>query len=97
MANPRVTKAELVNALADKVGMNLTKKQVKAVLEAFTSYVTASVKKGNSVVLTGFGRFSRKEVQGRKGLTPLTKKPYTSKDHFAPAFKAGKQFQDAVK
>ena len=49
------TKAELVNAIADKAG--LTKTQAKDALEAFISAVTDSLKTDAEVRLVGFGSF----------------------------------------
>jgi DNA-binding protein HU-beta len=49
------TKAELVTAIAEKSGLN--KNQAKDALEAFTSAVTDSLKKGDEVRLVGFGSF----------------------------------------
>lgn len=50
-----MTKAELVNAIADKAGLNKT--QAKDALEAFIDSVTASLKAGQEVRLVGFGSF----------------------------------------
>jgi DNA-binding protein HU-beta len=49
------TKAELVNAIAEKAG--LTKVQAKDALEAFVAAVTDSLKSGVEVRLVGFGSF----------------------------------------
>lgn len=49
------TKAELVNAIADKAG--LTRVQSKDALEAFVAAVTESLKRGEEVRLVGFGSF----------------------------------------
>jgi DNA-binding protein HU-beta len=50
-----MTKAELVNAIAEKAGLN--KSQAKDALEAFIESVTGSLKAGNEVRLVGFGSF----------------------------------------
>ena len=50
-----MTKAELVDAIAQKA--SLTKVQAREALEAFTSSVTDSLKKGAEVRLVGFGSF----------------------------------------
>ncbi len=50
-----MTKAELVNAIAEKAGLNKT--QAKDALEAFIDSVTASLKSGQEVRLVGFGSF----------------------------------------
>ncbi len=50
-----MTKAELVNAIAEKAGLNKT--QAKDALEAFIESVTTSLKSGQEVRLVGFGSF----------------------------------------
>lgn len=50
-----MTKAELINAMADAAG--LSKEQAKKALDAFTDSVTSSLKSGNDVRLVGFGTF----------------------------------------
>jgi DNA-binding protein HU-beta len=51
----KMTKAELVTAIAEKAGLN--KAQAKDALDAFTDSVTASVKAGAEVRIVGFGSF----------------------------------------
>ena len=50
-----MTKAELVNAIAEKAGLNKT--QAKDALEAFIDSVTGSLKAGQEGRLVGFGSF----------------------------------------
>ncbi len=50
-----MTKAELVNAIADSA--KLTKTQARDALEAFVEAVTGSLKSGSEVRLVGFGSF----------------------------------------
>ena len=50
-----MTKAELVEQMADKAGLN--KAQAKDALDAFISSVSTSLKAGKEVRLVGFGSF----------------------------------------
>jgi len=50
-----MTKAELVEAMANKAGLNRT--QAKEALDAFISSVSSSLKAGKEVRLVGFGSF----------------------------------------
>lgn len=50
-----MTKAELVEAMADKTGLN--RAQAKGALDAFISSVSTSLKAGKEVRLVGFGSF----------------------------------------
>jgi DNA-binding protein HU-beta len=91
-----MNKAELVSKLAEMT--DLPKKQVEGLVEAFTETVTMTLKKGDEVVLAGFGSFSAKKRAGRMGVNP--QKP-TEKIKIPPVtvpkFKAGKALKDALK
>ena len=50
-----MTKAELVEAMADKSGLNRV--QAKEALDAFISSVSTSLKAGKEVRVVGFGSF----------------------------------------
>ena len=87
-------KKELVAAIAEKTG--LTKKDSEAALNAAIEAITASLAKGESVQLTGFGTFAVKARAARKGLNPQTKATIEIAASKVPGFKAGKALKDAV-
>jgi DNA-binding protein HU-beta len=66
-----MNKADLVDELASKV--NLPKSKTEAVLNAFMKTVVDQVKKGDKVLLVGFGTFERKERKATTGVNPQTK------------------------
>jgi len=91
-----MNKAALIEALASKT--NLTKKQAEEVLENMLELITESLKKGEEVILTGFGTFSAKTRHARKGVNP--QKPNEKIDIpevVIPKFKSGKALKDALK
>ena len=59
-----MTKAEFVDKLAAKSG--LTKKDAAAVCDAFVEVVTESLKKGEDVQFTGFGKFYVQQREARQ-------------------------------
>lgn len=91
-----MNKAELIDKLAEKVGV--TKKQAEDLIEGFTQTVTDTIKAGSEVTLTGFGTFMAKERSARTGVNPQNP---TEKIQIAavrvPKFKAGKTLKDALK
>ncbi len=89
-----MNKSELVAALSEKA--TVSKKDAEAVLDAFVASVTATVAKGESVDLIGFGSFQRATQKGKQGVVPGTTKKYATKDKFVPKFKVGKKFKDKV-
>jgi DNA-binding protein HU-beta len=89
-----MNKTDLVNAIAAKSGLN--KKNSEAALNAFVGAVEESLKKGDKVVLVGFGTFEVRKRAARKGRNPQTKKEITIPASKAPVFKAGKGLKDKV-
>jgi DNA-binding protein HU-beta len=91
-----MNKAELIEQLSTKV--QLTKKQVEDLLDAFTEQVMGTLKTGGEVTLTGFGTFLAKERAARMGVNPQNP---TEKMQIpavtVPKFKAGKALKDALK
>ncbi len=91
-----MNKAELIDKLAEKAGLN--KKQVEDLLQGFEDTVTETIKAGGEVTLTGFGTFLAKERSARTGVNPQNP---TEKIQIAavrvPKFKAGKSLKDALK
>lgn len=89
-----MNKTDLVNAIASKSGLN--KKNSEAALNAFIGTVQDTLKKGDKVVLVGFGTFEVRKRAARKGRNPQTKKEITIPASNAPVFKAGKGLKDKV-
>lgn len=90
-----VNKEMLVDALANATG--LSKKDVAAVIEAFTDQVTESLKKGKKVTLTGFGVFKTSARAAREGRNPQTGEAIKIPAMTVPKFTAGKSLKEAVK
>lgn len=91
-----MTKQDLVNAAAAAAGV--TKKDAQAVLDAILDTVTASLKKGETVTITGFGTFRVSKRAARTGVNPRNPSEKISIPAMKlPAFKAGKSLKDAVR
>ena len=80
-------KADLVNAMAEKAGM--TKVQAKKALDAMMDTTVETLKKGEKVVLLGFGTFSVVERPARKGRNPRTGEVIKIRASKSVKFKAG--------
>ncbi len=89
-----MNKTDLVNSIASISGLN--KKNSEAALNAFITSVEDALKKGDKVVLVGFGTFEVRKRAARKGRNPQTKKEITIPASNAPVFKAGKGLKDKV-
>lgn len=89
-----MNKSELISALASKTGK--TQKESQAFLEAFTSTVQETLKKGDKVTLIGFGTFDVQQVPARTGRNPRTGEVLKIKAKKKPRFKAGAELSGAV-
>lgn len=89
-----MTKAELVNAIAEKSGF--TKKDSEAALTAVIDSITEALVAGDKVSLIGFGTFEVKSRAARTGVNPRTKEQIQISASKLPSFKAGKALKDAV-
>ncbi|MCS6870012.1 MAG: HU family DNA-binding protein [Anaerolineae bacterium] len=63
-------KTELIKAIADKTGHS--QKAVGEMVNAMMEIITATLKDGKKVTLTGFGTFEVREKKARTGTNPST-------------------------
>ncbi len=95
MARKTVTKADLVNHVADVTGMK--KKDVKAVIDAFLNEIAEMLDRDYKVQLTGFGTFEVRKRKARVGVKPGTTEKIKIPASKYPAFKPGKALKEKVK
>jgi len=89
-----MNKAELIDQIAKD--SRITKTQANDALDAFTSGVVTTLKKGDTVTLVGFGTFSVSQRAARNGRNPQTGATIKVKAAKVPKFKAGKDFKDKI-
>jgi DNA-binding protein HU-beta len=89
-----MNKTELVEAIAKDSG--LTNADARKAVEAFISTVEKSLKKGDEIALTGFGKFSVVKRSARTGRNPQTGETVKIKASKAPKFTAGAGLKTAV-
>ncbi len=90
-----MNKAKLIDVMSNDT--KLAKTVCKSLLESFVKAVEKSLKKNQSVVLTGFGTFSVMKRKARTGINPATGKKMQIPAKKVPKFKAGKQLKDLVR
>ncbi|PAK13968.1 MULTISPECIES: HU family DNA-binding protein [Burkholderia cepacia complex] len=89
-----MNKTDLINHIADDTG--LTKADAGRALDATLQGITKTLRKGDTVTLTGFGVFSVGKRAARTGRNPATGEEIKIPASKAPKFKAGKGLKDAV-
>ncbi|MBP5710936.1 MAG: integration host factor subunit beta [Bacteroidales bacterium] len=94
--NKRImTKAEIVNEIANKTGFD--KNSVQTIVEAFMTSVKTSLVNNENVYLRGFGSFIVKERAEKTARNISKKTSIVIPAHKIPAFKPCKPFVNAVK
>lgn len=89
-----MNKIELIEHVAKQA--DISKAAAGRALEAVVSGIRASLKKGNSVTLVGFGTFSIGKRAARSGRNPRTGAAIKIKAAKVPKFRPGKALKDAV-
>jgi len=82
-----MNKTELVEAVAKDSG--LSNGDARKAVEAFLGTVEKTLKKGDEVAITGFGKFSVVKRGARTGRNPQTGEAVKIKASKAPKFTAG--------
>lgn len=89
-----MTKAELVNALAEKTG--ITKTMAGNCLYAIGSITAATLLKGGDLTLPGIGKLEAVQKAERQGRNPRTGETKTIPAKKAVKFKAASVLKDAI-
>ncbi len=90
-----MTKKDLIALVAKKA--NLTTKAAGEAVDAILNGVRDSLKRGEKVVITGFGTFSIRQREARPGRNPKTGEKITIEARKAPGFTPGKTLKKAVR
>jgi len=90
-----MNKAELIDAIAKEA--KLSKVDSGRALDATITAISKSLKKGEGVILVGFGSFSIAKRAARTGRNPQTGKPIKIAAKKVAKFKAGSALAKAVK
>ena len=90
-----MTKKDLIELVAKKA--NLTNKAARDAVSSFLGGIKDSLKRGEKVVITGFGTFSIRKRAERPGRNPKTGEKITIAARKAPGFTPGKTLKKAVR
>lgn len=89
-----MNRKELIDALAAKT--DSTKADAERSVSALIDIVSATLKKGDSLTLVGFGTFEVRKRAARTGRNPRTGEELKIKASKVPAFKAGATLKAVV-
>lgn len=89
-----MNKTELIDHIARQA--DISKAAAGRALDAIVAGIRASLKKGNSVTLVGFGTFTVSKRAARTGRNPRTNEPIKIKAARVPKFRPGKGLKDSL-
>ena len=95
MLGEAVIRSELVQMLCDD-HPDLTGKEIERVVSAFFDSITEQLQHGGRVELRGFGAFSTRERDARKGRNPRTGDAVDVDAKRVPYFKPGKEMRERL-
>ena len=91
-----MTKQDFINKVAAKSG--LSARDAGKAVDAFMEAVTETLKSGDSINFTGFGKFSTQHRKERQGVNPRNpSEKVTIPAATVPKFSAGSTLKQAVK
>jgi len=89
-----LTKADLAEHLFNAVGLN--KREAKELVEQFFETIRASLERGESVKLSGFGNFNLRDKSERPGRNPKTGEEIPISPRRVVTFRAGHKLKSRV-
>ncbi|NNM79044.1 MAG: HU family DNA-binding protein [Gallionella sp.] len=89
-----MNRKELIDALAEKTGS--TKADAERNIAGLLDIISATLKKGDSIALVGFGTFEVRKRAARVGRNPKTGAELKIKASKVPAFKPGATLKATV-
>lgn len=94
-----MNKAEMLQAVVKRT--DLSPRDVKAVVDAIfhpgDGVLAKAMKKGDKVVIAGFGAFEQRKRSARTARNPQTGAPVKVKARKVPAFRAGASLKETVR
>lgn len=90
-----MTKAEVINAIADKTGID--KDNITQTVEAFFKVVQKSMEDGENIYVRGFGSFINKKKARKVARNISQNTAMIIEAHYVPSFKPSKSFVEKIK
>ncbi|MEQ8337499.1 MAG: HU family DNA-binding protein [Cyclobacteriaceae bacterium] len=90
-----MTKADVINEISDKTGID--KSDVQVTVEAFFSVVKNSMAQGENIYVRGFGSFINKKRAQKIARNISKNTAIVIEEHYVPSFKPSKIFAEKIK
>ena len=91
----RMTKADIIEAVYEKVG-GFSKKEAAEIVETVFNVVKETLERGEKIKISGFGNFVLRDKRQRRGRNPQTGQPLTITERRVLNFKASQILKHAL-
>ncbi len=89
-----LTKNQITDTIQNK--LQLSKTEAYEVMEDFLEIIKQSIEQGNSLMISGFGKFTVNEKKPRKGRNPATNKEMILAKRRVVTFKCSGQLRKII-
>ena len=91
----RMTKADIIEAVYEKVG-GFSKKEAAEIVESVFNQIKETLERGEKIKISGFGNFIVREKKARIGRNPQTGEEITISARRVLTFKPSQVLKDAL-
>ena len=91
MSEKTLTKADIVDAIYEKVNRNRV--EMKSIVESMLSIMKQSIKKDHALLISGFGKFEAYDKKARKGRNPQTEESILLPPRKVVVFRLSRKFR----
>ena len=91
-----MTKADLVEQVAEAIGPGITKKDCALVVDGFLNAIKRALAEGENIEIRGFGTFKVRGRKSRMARNPRTGDPVEVPSRAVPVFKPSKHLRARV-
>jgi len=91
-----MTKADLVEQVAEAIGPGITKKDCSLVVDGFLNAIKRALADGDNIEIRGFGTFKVRRRKSRMARNPRTGEPVEVASRSVPVFKPSKHLRTRV-
>ena len=91
-----MTKADLVEQVAEAIGPGVTKRDSALIVDGFLNAVKQALGRGENIEIRGFGTFKVRHRKARLARNPRTGEPVRVPARSAPVFKPSKYLRARV-
>ncbi|MGH7545482.1 MAG: HU family DNA-binding protein [Gemmatimonadota bacterium] len=91
-----MTKADLVEQVAQAIGPGITKKDCAAVVDGFLNAIKRALAKQQNIEIRGFGTFKVRKRKPRVARNPRTGETVEVPARPVPVFKPSKNFREEI-